>query len=68
MKKILLILSLVFVVVSCGKKSEDTISFAGSGGYPPFNYMNSDNEVIGFDVDVAQEIARRKGKKLKYFT
>ena len=35
------------------------ISFAMSGGYPPFNFFNSENTLVGFDIDVAQELARR---------
>ena len=37
------------------------ISFAMSGGYPPFNFFNSENTLVGFDIDVAQELARRMG-------
>jgi polar amino acid transport system substrate-binding protein len=50
------------------KESNNTISFAGSGGYPPFNYLTETGEVAGFDVDVAQEIADRMGKELTYVT
>lgn len=39
----------------------------GSGGYPPFNYME-DGEVVGFDVEVGEEIARRLGVELNYAT
>lgn len=46
----------------------DTISFAGSGGYPPFNFILDSGDVDGFDVDVAKEIAKRMGKELKYVT
>lgn len=46
----------------------DTISFAGSGGYPPFNFISDDGDVIGFDVDIAAEIADRMGKELDYKT
>jgi polar amino acid transport system substrate-binding protein len=44
------------------------IRFAGSGGYPPFNFVNEEDEVIGFDVDVAREVAQRLNKKLVYKT
>ena len=47
---------------------ENLIKFAGSGGYPPFNFMTDDNEVDGFDVDVAKEIASRLGTEMKYVT
>jgi len=46
----------------------EPIKFAGSGGYPPFNYFNDSNEVVGFDVDVAREIATRLGYELEYVT
>lgn len=53
-----------------GQTEEDTetISFAGSGGYPPFNYINDKGQVIGFDVDVAQAIADRLDRKMEYKT
>ncbi|AEV28019.1 periplasmic component of amino acid ABC-type transporter/signal transduction system [Sphaerochaeta pleomorpha str. Grapes] len=50
------------------KESPATIAFAGSGGYPPFNYMTDEGSVIGFDVDVAKEIAKRLGKEMEYKT
>lgn len=49
------------------KKAEE-ISFAMSGAYPPFNYYNDKNELVGFDVDVAAEIADRLGVEPKYVT
>lgn len=44
------------------------ISFAMSGGYPPFNFFNSENTLVGFDIDVAQELARRMGVAFKPVT
>ncbi len=44
------------------------ISFAMSGGYPPFNFFNENNELVGFDVDVAREVATRLGVTLKPVT
>lgn len=44
------------------------ISFAMSGGYPPFNFYSEDNELVGFDVDVAREVATRLGVTLKPVT
>lgn len=46
----------------------DSISFAGSGGYPPFNFITEDGDVEGFDVDVAAEIASRLDRTLEYKT
>lgn len=66
----------VFITAFCSinifasgqKESGKNIKFAGSGGYPPFNFITEDNEVDGFDVDVAKEIAKRLGLKLDYVT
>lgn len=49
-------------------KEDGEISFAMSGGYPPFNYFNKRNKLVGFDVDVAKEVARRLGVKFKPVT
>ncbi|MEF2145427.1 MAG: ABC transporter substrate-binding protein [Desulfovibrionaceae bacterium] len=49
-------------------KAAKEISFAMSGGYPPFNFYNETNELVGFDVDVAREIATRLGVELKPVT
>ena len=44
------------------------ITFIGSGGYPPFNYFDENGTVVGFDVDVGAEIAKRLGVELDYIT
>ncbi|BDQ35046.1 ABC transporter substrate-binding protein [Pseudodesulfovibrio portus] len=49
-------------------KKAGEISFAMSGGYPPFNFYNESNELVGFDVDVAREVAARLGVSLKPVT
>ncbi|WP_461209449.1 ABC transporter substrate-binding protein [Desulfocurvus sp. DL9XJH121] len=49
-------------------KKAGEISFAMSGGYPPFNFFNDKNELVGFDVDVAREVATRLGVNLKPVT
>ncbi|HDQ13581.1 MAG TPA: transporter substrate-binding domain-containing protein [Sediminispirochaeta sp.] len=67
---VLLVLSVPGFLFAGGQQEEgaETISFAGSGGYPPFNFITEDNEVEGFDVDVAAEIAERMGLELEYKT
>lgn len=36
--------------------------------YPPFGFINANNELAGFDVDVARAVAARLGVKLKLST
>lgn len=78
-KKILFFLTLLTIstlFTGCKKEETDslkrveeagTLTVVGSGGYPPFNYME-DGKVIGFDVDTGEEIASRLGVKLNYIT
>ncbi len=42
-------------------KEKGELSIALSGAYPPFSLVNDQNQVVGFDVDIGSEIARRLG-------
>lgn len=37
------------------------------GTYPPFNFVDSNNKMVGFDVDISNEIARRLGVTTEFF-
>ena len=37
------------------------ITFAMSGGYPPFNFFTADDVLTGFDVEIGQAVAQRIG-------
>jgi polar amino acid transport system substrate-binding protein len=65
---ILVVLPAVVLFAGGSQEQGDTISFAGSGGYPPFNFITEDGDVKGFDVDVAREIAERLDKEMVYKT
>lgn len=66
---VLLLVGLMVAAVGCsggGDAStlgqiEDAgvIQFAMSGGYPPFNYYDDQGNLVGFDVDIAREVAKR---------
>ncbi|QGU96353.1 transporter substrate-binding domain-containing protein [Clostridium bovifaecis] len=38
------------------------------GTYPPYNFLNANNEVDGFDADIAKEVAKRIGVKAEFIT
>lgn len=44
------------------------IRIAMSGAYPPFNFVNDQNEVVGFDPAIGTEIARRMGIEAEIVT
>lgn len=43
---------------------EDVLVMGTNAGFKPFEYKQN-NEVVGFDIDLAQEIAKAAGKTLK---
>ena len=46
-------------------KNAGQITLSMSGGYPPFNYYNATNQLVGFDIDVCNEVAKRLGVEFK---
>ena len=46
-------------------KNAGQISFAMEGTFPPFNFYSDKNELVGFDVDVAREMASRLGVRFR---
>jgi polar amino acid transport system substrate-binding protein len=58
--------SLVLLFSGCNKNGSDkTITFALSADYPPFEYYK-DNKITGFDVELAEMLAKEMGKKAKF--
>lgn len=49
-------------------KDKGVIRIAMSGAYPPFNFVNEQNEVVGFDPSIGKEIARRMGLEAEIVT
>ncbi|MDQ0159308.1 ABC transporter substrate-binding protein [Alkalibacillus salilacus] len=44
---------------------EQVIELATSADYPPFESMNEDGEIVGFDIDIANAIADELGYELE---
>ncbi|SDJ66299.1 transporter substrate-binding domain-containing protein [Aliiruegeria lutimaris] len=49
-------------------KEKGVIRIAMSGAYPPFNFVNDKNEVVGFDPAIGTEIAKRMGLEAEIVT
>ena len=45
-----------------------TLTMSSDPAYPPQSFLNDQNEMDGFDIDVGREIARRLGAELKVIT
>lgn len=46
------------------KPSHETLVVGLQSGYPPFEFMDANGKIVGFDVDVAGRIAAKLGKIL----
>lgn len=49
-------------------KSTGVIKVSTAGTWPPQSFINDKNELDGFDVDVAKEIAKRLGATVEFVT
>ena len=47
-------------------KSRGALRVGLMGTYPPYNFMNDQNEFDGFDVDIAKEVAKRIGVGVEF--
>lgn len=50
------------------KNNIKTITIATEGSYFPWNYVSSNGNPEGFDVDIAKELAKRMGVNVKFVT
>ncbi len=78
-KKIIVWMTVIMALITltgCSKEESNSLkrveeneklTVVGSGGYPPFNFIK-DGEVVGFDVEVGEEIAKRLDVELNYVT
>lgn len=41
----------------------ETLRLGTEGAYPPFNYIEADGKLAGFDVEIGQEICKRIGEE-----
>ena len=62
MKKLLLFITILLLVSGCSKNSNELIMVT-EAGFAPYEYYK-DGEIVGVDVDIANEIAKELGKEL----
>ncbi|MFP3090756.1 transporter substrate-binding domain-containing protein [Treponema sp. TIM-1] len=72
MKKIIVLAVMAAAVVmnlaAAGKKeqAENVIRIAGAGGPKPYQWVETNGTLVGYDIDVANEIAKRAGYSLQW--
>ena len=58
MKKLPVTLAALAVMAS-GAMAQDVVRIGTEGAYPPWNFINEANEVVGFEIDLGNEICAR---------
>ena len=74
MRKILLLLLIIFTVSGCGGESQDakstnyvkTIVIGLDDEYAPMGFRDEHGELVGFDIDLAKEAAKRMGVQFEF--
>lgn len=54
-----LLFPLLLALVSLHASAGERIRFASSATYPPFEFLNSDNQLAGFDIDLAKALCQQ---------
>ena len=49
---------------AAGILDRDVIRVGTEATYPPFEYRNDKNEIVGYDIEVVQAIGKHLGKKV----
>lgn len=65
-KKISWIIAAFTALLSFSSAFAETLTVGLDCTYPPFNYRDSSGQMKGFDVDIANEIAKRLGMEARY--
>jgi len=60
-----IVVTLSFAQSLAGIKKRGKLIVGTEPTFPPFEFVNEKNQVVGFDIDIANELAKRLGVKLE---
>lgn len=63
------LLSLLFLFTACSgssAKDDDTLIVGIDDKFAPMGFRDENNEIVGFDIDLARAAAKKMGKKVKF--
>jgi len=66
MKK--LILTTAFLALTAGAAMADVVRMGTEGAYPPYNYIDDNGEVAGFERELGDELCARSGLTCEWVT
>ncbi len=70
-------MGLIFMLTGCGNKSKEDTSLKDikdkgefvvglDDSFPPMGFKNDKGEIVGFDIDLAKEVAKKMGVKVVF--
>lgn len=60
--------TLALTLASSAALAQDTVRLGTEGAYPPYNYINDDGDVAGFERDLGDELCSRAGLTCEWVT
>lgn len=54
-----------FMIASCSDSNENCLVMATDADFPPFEYLDENGNIVGFDIEVAEAISEKLGMTLK---
>ena len=64
-----LIIGIVFIIVNKSgdiKNDDNTLVVGLDDSFPPMGFRNENNEIVGFDIDLAKAVAKELGMEVKF--
>lgn len=56
------------IVVASGAQAADKIRLGTEGAYPPFNQIDADGKLIGFDIDIGRALCKKMDAECEFVT
>lgn len=56
------------LLFSVPAQAQDTLRIGTEGAYPPFNQINADGELVGFDIDIAKALCEEMNRDCEFVT
>ncbi len=65
---VLLVTILALTLSSCASSSGKVLRIGTEGAFPPFNYIDQNNKLVGFEIDFGNAIAEKMGYTAEWTT
>ena len=68
MKRTVMLLAAAIALIVAGPAAADKIRIGTEGAYPPFNQIDANGRLIGFDIDIAKALCKQMNAECEFVT